>query len=146
MKLFLVVAALVLAKEAPTTLQIGVKHKVAPEDCIAAKKGDKLTMEYTGRLFENGKQFDSSVGRAPFEFTLGVGQVIKGWDQGIMGRLQRLMSGMCIGEKRKLTIPSELGYGSRGAGASIPPNAALVFDIELFKINGKGATAPSDEL
>ncbi|KAJ3358501.1 hypothetical protein HDU91_005208 [Kappamyces sp. JEL0680] len=57
--------------------------------------------------------------RAPFEFTLGVGQVIKGWDQGIMGRLQRLMSGMCIGEKRKLTIPSELGYGSRGAGIDL---------------------------
>lgn len=95
-------------------------------------------MEYTGKLFSDGTQFDSSIGRAPFEFVLGVGQVIKGWDQGIMG--------MCVGEKRKLTIPSELGYGSRGAGGSIPPNAALVFDIELLKVNGKGALVQDGEL
>ena len=135
MQLFIlsILSLVALGKEAPTTLQIGIKNKIQPEDCIAAKKGDKLTMEYTGKLFSDGKQFDSSIGRAPFEFTLGVGQVIKGWDQGIMG--------MCIGEKRKLTIPSELGYGAAGAGADIPPNAALVFDIELFKINGNGKGA-----
>ncbi len=88
-------ASLAWAKEAPKTLQIGIKKKVAPEDCVAAKSGDKLTMEYTGKLFDGGKQFDSSVGnhknsllftgRGPFEFVLGVGQVIPGWDKGIMG-------------------------------------------------------------
>lgn len=132
----LTVLSAALSKEAPTSLQIGIvkKASVCP---TKASKGDKLQMEYTGKLLQNGKQFDSSIGRAPFEFTLGVGQVIKGWDQGILG--------MCIGEKRKLTIPSELGYGSAGAGSSIPPNAALVFDIELLKINGKGEESIKSE-
>ena len=70
-------------------------------------------MHYTG-LLESGKQFDSSIGRGPFDFQLGAGQVIKGWDQGLLD--------MCIGEKRTLTIPSDLGYGSRGAGGVIPPD------------------------
>ncbi len=84
-------------------------------------------MHYTGTLKSNGKKFDSSLDRnQPFEFTLGVGQVIKGWDEGI--------AGMCVGEKRKLIIPSEMGYGSRGAGADIPPNADLVFEVELLNI------------
>lgn len=73
------------AKTPPSSLQIGIKKRVDPASCLAAKKGDKLTMEYTGTLYEDGKQFDSSRGRAPFEFVLGVGQVIQGWDQGIMG-------------------------------------------------------------
>ncbi|KAI9010031.1 hypothetical protein DFJ74DRAFT_685668 [Hyaloraphidium curvatum] len=117
-----------LAKEAPTKLQIGVKHK--PESCERkSKNGDRLKMHYTGTLFEDGKKFDSSRDRnSPFEFKLGAGQVIRGWDQGL--------TGMCVGEIRKLTIPSDLGYGSRGAGGVIPPNAALVFDVELLEIIG----------
>lgn len=84
-------------------------------------------MHYTGTLKSSGKKFDSSLDRnQPFDFTLGVGQVIKGWDEGIVG--------MCVGEKRKLIIPSEMGYGSRGAGADIPPNADLVFEVELLEI------------
>ncbi|KAJ3270315.1 FK506-binding protein 2A [Terramyces sp. JEL0728] len=123
-----ILVAAVLAKDPPKTLQIGVKHKIAPEDCVAAQNGDKLKMHYTGKLFE-GKQFDSSVGRGPFEFVLGSGQVIKGWDQGLLG--------MCVGEKRKLTIPPSLGYGDRGAGGAIPGGATLVFDVELLEIVNK---------
>ena len=124
-------------KQAPENLVIGIKKKVALQDCIAAKKGDQLTMEYTGTLFSTGEQFDSSVGRAPFNFQLGVGQVIAGWDQGILG--------MCVGEKRKLTIPSKLGYGEQGAGGKIPGGATLVFEIELLAVNGK-KMPPKDEL
>jgi len=95
----------------------------------AAESGDTLTMDYTGTLM-NGKQFDSSIGKTPFVFTLGVGQVIKGWDQGVVG--------MKVGGKRILVIPSALGYGERGAGADIPPNSALKFVIELRKIQKPG--------
>ena len=92
----------------------------------AAQAGDILTMDYTGKL-TNGKQFDSSVGRAPFVFILGAGQVIKGWDQGMVG--------MKVGGKRSLTIPSSLGYGEQGAGGDIPPNATLKFDVSMIKID-----------
>ena len=91
----------------------------------AAKTGDTVSVHYTGTLL-SGEQFDSSVDRGPFDFTLGRGMVIKGWDQGGVG--------MNKGGKRKLTIPSELGYGARGSGAKIPPNSTLVFEIELLKI------------
>ena len=98
-----------------------------------AVAGNTLTVNYTGWLYDataaqnHGKQFDSSVGRAPFSFKLGTGQVIAGWDQGMVG--------MKVGGKRTLIIPSALGYGSSGAGGGlIPPNAALVFDVELIAI------------
>ena len=90
-----------------------------------AKDGDTLVVHYTGTLTD-GKQFDSSRGRAPFEVKLGQRRVIAGWEQGLQG--------MKVGEKRKLTIPPDLGYGARGAGAAIPPNATLVFDVELLEI------------
>jgi FKBP-type peptidyl-prolyl cis-trans isomerase len=90
-----------------------------------AVAGKHVTVHYTGTL-ENGKQFDSSVGRGPFDFPLGAGRVIKGWDQGV--------AGMKVGGKRKLTIPSDLGYGPRGAGGVIPPNATLIFEVELLGV------------
>ena len=91
-----------------------------------AKSGDTVTVHYTGWLTD-GTKFDSSVDRGqPFQFRLGIGQVIRGWDEGV--------AGMKIGGKRKLTIPPDMGYGQRGAGALIPPNATLVFEVELLGV------------
>ncbi len=107
-------------------LRIGVK--VRPEKCDRrAKDGDRLSMHYTGTLYADGSKFDSSRDRAsPFEFTLGRGEVIQGWDQGLQN--------MCVGERRILTIPSGKGYGASGAGAKIPGGATLKFDVELLDI------------
>jgi peptidylprolyl isomerase len=90
-----------------------------------AKSGKSVTVNYVGVLFHGGKEFDSSWKRnEPFTFTLGTGQVIKGWDQGV--------AGMKVGGRRELVIPSKLAYGTRGSGSSIPPNAPLVFVVDLL--------------
>ena len=95
-----------------------------------AEKGLTVTVHYTGWLYENGEKttkFDSSVDRRePFSFVLGVGQVIKGWDNGV--------SGMQVGGSRTIIIPSSMGYGSRGAGDVIPPNSDIIFEVELIEI------------
>ncbi|RPH65570.1 MAG: FKBP-type peptidyl-prolyl cis-trans isomerase [Hyphomicrobiales bacterium] len=99
-------------------------------DGASPATGQTCVMHYTGWLYENGqkgRKFDSSVDRGdPFEFPIGTGRVIKGWDEGV--------ASMKVGGKRTLIIPPELGYGARGAGGVIPPNATLIFDVELLGI------------
>src|SRR5271155_1765231 len=99
-------------------------------DGATATPGNKVSVHYTGWLYNNatkGAKFDSSVDRGqPFQFTLGAHQVIAGWDEGV--------AGMKVGGTRTLTIPPELGYGARGAGGAIPPNATLIFDVELLQV------------
>ncbi|KAJ7154164.1 hypothetical protein C8R46DRAFT_1118879 [Mycena filopes] len=125
----IVFAVVVLAADAPTELQI--ETTFMPEECPAkAAKGDFLEVHYTGTLFTTGAKFDSSLDRdSPLTLKLGVGQVIKGWDQGLIG--------MCLNEKRTLTIPAELAYGSRGIRRVIPPDSALVFTVELVGLDIK---------
>jgi len=108
-------------------MENGLKYTIDVEgQGLAAKKGDKVLVHYTGWLMD-GTKFDSSKDRdQAFTFQLGAGRVIKGWDEGVQG--------MKIGEVRTLIIPAELGYGARGAGNVIPPNATLKFEVELLKI------------
>lgn len=110
-----------------------IKTDVKLGDGAEAKSGQAVTVHYTGWLYDaaaaehKGKKFDSSRDRNdPFIFQLGVGQVIKGWDQGV--------EGMKVGGQRTLIIPAEMGYGARGAGGAIPPNATLLFDVELLGV------------
>ncbi|XP_004510237.1 FK506-binding protein 2 [Cicer arietinum] len=128
--LFVIASALVSAKNTGdvTELQIGVKYK--PTSCeVQAHKGDKVKVHYRGKLTD-GTVFDSSFERNnPIDFELGSGQVIKGWDQGLLG--------MCLGEKRKLKIPAKLGYGEQGSPPTIPGGATLIFDTELVGVNDK---------
>lgn len=111
-----------------------IKNDVKVGEGAEAAAGQEVTVHYTGWLYDEaaadhkGTKFDSSRDRGiPFEFPLGAGNVIKGWDQGVQG--------MKVGGQRTLTIPSSMGYGARGAGGVIPPNATLIFDVELLRVN-----------
>ena len=115
---------LVAAKERTTPSGLRITDLVIG-DGPEATAGETVSVNYRGTL-ENGKEFDSSYGRGPFSFPLGAGRVIKGWDEGV--------AGMQVGGKRKLVIPPDLAYGERGAGGVIPPNATLIFEVELLKI------------
>jgi FKBP-type peptidyl-prolyl cis-trans isomerase FkpA len=123
------------AASAPTGTENMPMQKIdlAPGNGAEIKSGQNALVHYTGWLYDNaaaenkGKKFDSSVDRnEPFEFPVGAGMVIKGWDEGVVG--------MKVGGKRRLVIPPEMGYGARGAGGVIPPGATLVFDVELVEI------------
>jgi FKBP-type peptidyl-prolyl cis-trans isomerase len=117
----------------PSGLQYEIITQASDAQAKKPQKGDIVTVHYTGWLADNdgnpimNKKFDSSVDRnAPFMFVIGRGQVIRGWDEGVMD--------MKVGEKRRLIIPAELGYGARGAGNLIPPHATLIFDVELIAV------------
>ncbi|TRM69295.1 hypothetical protein BD626DRAFT_473587 [Schizophyllum amplum] len=134
--LFMAACAAAQSAEAPKELVIETTY--APPECpVKVQKGDAVKVHYTGKLFDSGKKFDSSLDRGtPFSVTVGQGRVIKGWDEGLVG--------MCLNEKRTLTIPSNMAYGSRGAGRGvIPPYATLIFDVELVDLEAK---APREEL
>ncbi|EIN11404.1 hypothetical protein PUNSTDRAFT_98498 [Punctularia strigosozonata HHB-11173 SS5] len=139
MKLFtfltgLLVAAAGASAEAPQPPEDLVIDKTyVPEDCpVKSANGDTIRVHYTGTLFSNGNKFDSSHDRnSPLPLRLGAGQVISGWEKGLQD--------MCLNEKRTLTIPAKMAYGPRGFGSVIPPNSALVFDVELVGLD-KGHT------
>jgi peptidylprolyl isomerase len=124
-----------ITMQQPTMIELpsGISYQIlkpAASDALAPVKGNTVSVHYTGWLNDNGKegkQFDSSVSRGtPFTFTVGIGQVIKGWDIGVLQ--------MKEGEKIRLFIPADLAYGVRGAPGAIPPNANLIFDVELIKV------------
>jgi len=117
------------SEENVVTTDSGLQYVVLQEGTGASPAdGQTVTVHYTGTL-EDGTKFDSSRDRSrPFSFRVGVGQVIRGWDEGV--------GDMRVGERRKLIIPPDLGYGARGAGGVIPPNATLIFDVELLRIGG----------
>jgi len=125
--LTLLIAVPASAADKTVTTATGLKYiDVVVGKGASPVAGKQVTVHYTGTL-DNGKKFDSSVDRKePFTFVIGVGQVIPGWDEGVMT--------MKVGGKRKLIIPAKLGYGSRGAGGVIPPNATLHFDVELLNV------------
>lgn len=126
-----VVDALASARAAASSVPAAAPEKpldiktTAPGTGAGAKAGDTIAVDYVGTLADGGKEFDRSKGK-PFSLKLGAGQVIKGWDQGLVG--------MKVGEKRRLTIPASLAYGARGYPPVIPPNSALVFDVTMEKI------------
>ncbi|MFB3812682.1 MAG: FKBP-type peptidyl-prolyl cis-trans isomerase [Terriglobales bacterium] len=127
------IAALAFAQTGPTKVEGAPKKlpggleywDIKQGTGAEATKGKTATVNYSGWL-TNGKMFDSSVGKQPFQFSLGAGQVIKGWDEGV--------AGMKAGGKRQLRIPPELGYGARGVPGVIPPNSTLIFDVELLGV------------
>jgi len=147
-KILLITIMTSLVVNAANAIEIKLKEEIKMEEKITeltkndielgegreAEKGLSVTVHYTGWLHDakakdgKGKKFDSSLDRQePLKFTLGVGQVIKGWDEGV--------NGMKIGGQRIITIPADMGYGSRGAGGAIPPNADLIFDVKLLGID-----------
>lgn len=124
----LMLAALVCSCSSSSVSELSTKDLVAGTGDEAVS-GATVTMHYTGWLYSNGhrgEQFDSSLGGEPFPFTLGAGEVIEGWDRGI--------EGMKVGGKRELIIPPEMGYGASGFPPEIPPNSALIFEVELLDV------------
>eukprot|EP01135_Chromosphaera_perkinsii_P003904 Nk52_evm5s262 gene=Nk52_evmTU5s262 len=122
-------SVLAVADAKLTQLSVGIKHR--PDSCVMkARSGDELEIHYTGTLLEDGTKFDSSLDRnSPFEFTLGRGMVIQGWEKGVIG--------MCPGEKRVLKIPYDMAYGANGSPPKIPPHSDLRFEVELLNIKNR---------
>jgi FK506-binding protein 2 len=129
---YLLLLAVGVAAQEKDVPELKIETTYKPPRCpLKTMKGDGVKVHYTGKLFSNGQKFDSSYDReTPLPVRLGAGQVIKGWDQGLLG--------MCLHEKRTLTIPSRLAYGSNGFGSVIPPNSALVFDVQLVGLEPHG--------
>ena len=137
-------ALLSLSSTALGATEFSVTVTDGPKECEDTEKvssGQFLSMEYTGYIDdssetgEKGSKFDSSIGRAPFEFQIGVGQVIQGWDQGLLG--------LCKGAKATLIIPPEMGYGAAGAGGVIPGGATLKFDVEVLGMSDDAPPEPN---